>query len=260
MRKSFCHVRQVLLCGLVVAMVGGNWKRVAQAQDALVIPQQRLITVTGDADVKVVPDEVLLTLGLETSDPDIARAKLLNNERVKGVLAIAKEFKIEPKYVQVDFISIDPSYWRSKNNFTVRRTLVVTIKDVSKFEALLTRMVQNNRANYVHGIQFRTTELRKYRDQARALAIKAAREKAIDLATALGVTVGKPYAIREEGSNWWSWYNPYWGGNYGSYAQNAQVNAQVSLNDNSMGGSSNSTFAPGQIAINAKITVSFELQ
>src|SRR5688572_16221831 len=97
------------------------------AQETIVVPQhQRLVSVTGEAEVKVVPDEVLLTLGLETSSHDLAKAKLLNNDRVKGVMTIAREFKIDPRHVQVDFISIDPGYGRSKSSFTVRRNMLVT--------------------------------------------------------------------------------------------------------------------------------------
>jgi len=37
--------------------------------------EPRLITVTGDAEVRVVPDEVILTLGVETWNKDLAVAK-----------------------------------------------------------------------------------------------------------------------------------------------------------------------------------------
>ncbi|BCM91287.1 hypothetical protein IAD21_03153 [Abditibacteriota bacterium] len=229
----------------------------AVAQETVMIPAQRLVTVTGEADVKIVPDEALLTLGLETSDADLAKAKLLNNERIKGVKAIAAQFKIAPTDVKVDYISIDPNYWRGKNAFTVRRTVTVTVKNVAQFEAILTRMVQNNRANSVQGVQFRTSQLRKYRDQARELAVHAAKEKATALAHALGAEIGRPYSIREEGANWWSGYSSYWGGS--NFSANTS-NSQVSVNGSYDGGSPNSTLTPGQIAVNARITVSFELK
>jgi len=232
-------------------------------ETTLVLPQQqRLITVSGEAEVKVVPDEVVITLGLETSDTDLAKAKQLNNDRLKGVLAVADQFKIERKYVQVDFLSIQPS-WQPSRPFKVRRRAVVTLKQLDKFEEVLTRMVQNNRANSVQSIQFCTTQLRKYRDEARDLAIKAAYEKAVALTGALGAKVGKPYSIREDSSGWWSGYEPWWGdsyyGGYGrGYAMNAQVNAQVVAPGG--GPSPDSLAAPGQIAVNARVTVSFELQ
>ncbi len=238
---------------------------VAAQETTLVLPQQhRLITVSGDAEVKVTPDEVALTLGLETSDNDLAKAKQLNNDRLKGVLAIADQFKIDRKDVRVDFLSIQPG-WQPSRPFKVRRRAVVTLRKLDKFEEVLTRMVQNNRANSVQSIQFRTTQLRKYRDQARDLAIKAAHEKAIALTGALGAKVGKPYSIREDSSGWWSWYSPWWGDSYyggspygGGMAMNAQV--QIAASNPSGGASPDSLAAPGQIAVNARVTVSFELE
>ena len=109
--------------------------------------------------------------------------------------------------------------------------------------------------NYVHGVQFRTTELRKYRDEARALAIKAAREKAIALTEELGQQVGEPHSIHEDRSEWWSWYGAWWGSRWGGgAAQNVIQNA---------GGGSFSTeggMAPGQISVSARVTVSFEFE
>jgi hypothetical protein len=109
-------------------------------------------------------------------------------------------------------------------------------------------------ANYVHGVQFRTTELRKYRDEARALAIKAAKEKADALARELGQKVGKPHTIREDHAGWWSGYNNWWGNRWGGgMSQNVVQN---------YGGQSRaqSSIALGQINVNARVTVSFELE
>ena len=42
------------------------------------------IDVQGSAEVKVVPDEVFILFGAETSDPDLKVAKSQNDERVKN--------------------------------------------------------------------------------------------------------------------------------------------------------------------------------
>src|SRR5512135_3620464 len=68
------------------------------------------ITVTGDASVMVVPDEVILTFGIETSDVDLMTAKRLNDDRVKKLLDVVKSMGIDPKSVQTDFINIQPRY------------------------------------------------------------------------------------------------------------------------------------------------------
>src|SRR2546426_10660912 len=64
------------------------------------------ISVSGNAEVRVVPDEVILILGVETSDMDLMKAKSLNDERVKRLLALATQFEIKPEHVQTDYINI----------------------------------------------------------------------------------------------------------------------------------------------------------
>ena len=149
--------------------------------------ESRLITVTGDADVKVVPDEVILTLGVETWNEDLDVAKKDNDQRIKNTLSMTKKFDILPKHVQTDYISIDPTYKSHVDEriiigYSVRKTIVITLRDIAKFEDVLSSALKSG-VNRVQGIQFRTTELRRHRDRARALAIKAAREKAVALAT-----------------------------------------------------------------------------
>lgn len=227
--------------------------------DQTVSEEPRLITVTGDADVKVPPDEVIITLGVETWDEDLDVAKGLNDTRVKDVLAIAQDFKIESKHIQTEHISIEPRYDDSYERrdfigFFVRKTIVITLKDISKFEDLLTSVLGAG-VNYVHGIQFRTTELRKYKDQARELAIKAAKEKAIALAGELDQDVGEPRSIQENQSGWWSWYGSWWGSRGGG---GMAQNVIQEVGGGSVGGEN--SMAPGQITVNARVTVSFELE
>ena len=224
-----------------------------RAQERISAP--RPITVTGDAEIKIAPDEVILILGVETWDKEILAAKNQNDERVKRVIALTKNFGVEPKHVQTDQISVEPRYRDEYTRteligFFVRKSIVITLKDVSKFEDLFAAALAAG-ATSVRDIQFRTTELRKYRDQARALAIQAAREKAIALAGELGQKIGEPQNIQENSSFWWSWYSPRWGG---SMTQNVAQN--VSGGAIGEGGA----FAPGQISVSARVTVVFELK
>jgi uncharacterized protein len=218
----------------------------------------RLITTTGEAEVLVVPDEVVLTLGVETSNKQLSLAKQANDEIVAKVLAAAQRHGIAPKYLQTDQISIEPRYrdnyeQRDFVGYFVRKTIVITLKDISAFDAVLTDALEAG-ATYVHGIQFRTTELRKHRDEARALAIRAAQEKAVALAKELGQEVGQPHDIHEDQSQWWSWYNTWWSGSASSMTQN------VIQEGGSAPQGTEGTLAPGQISVTAKVTVSFEMK
>jgi uncharacterized protein YggE len=224
--------------------------------------RQPSISVQGSADVKVVPDEVFIALGVETSDPNLTASKTQNDERVKKLLALTKEMSIDSRYVQTDFISIEP--WDHQLNdekrtvrleYRVRKNIAVTLKDVPRFEELLSRALEAG-ANHVHGIQFRTTALRKHRDHARGMALQAAKEKATLLAGKLGRQVGPAVQISEYGGGLYSHYG-WWGqgSSYGSSNAMAQVSSQSGNAADADG-----TIALGQITVTASVSVTFALR
>src|SRR4030042_3738353 len=162
MTKGVCAIVLIIILFLCVAC-GGQRDTGAS----------RRITVIGDAEVRVTPDEAILTLGVETWDKDLTIAKKQNDERVKRLLALVKKYKIDPKYVQTDQIKIEPRYregYRREDfiGFFVSKNVVFTLKDISKFEEVLSNALQLC-ANYVHDVQFLTTKISEYREQARAL-------------------------------------------------------------------------------------------
>ncbi len=231
----------------------------AWTQDAPSSQVPRTVTVTGEAEVRVVPDEVILTLGIETWDKDLARAKGQNDGIVAQVLALAGEHGVPAEHVQTDYVSIDPRYRdgyyeeRDFIGYFVRKNVVITLRDLAKFEPLLSDALEAG-VNYVHGVEFRTTELREHRDEARALAIQAAREKAVALSGALAEEVGQPLVIEEQQAGWWSSYNAWWGGHWGGGMSQNVIQE--------LGGASylaDSAVAPGQIKVNARVTVTFQL-
>ncbi len=222
--------------------------------------ESRIITVTGDAEVRVLPDEVILSLGVETWNKQLNIAKKENDQRIKKIIGEAKKHKIEEKHIQTDYLGIEPRYESSYDHkkfigYFVRKTLVLTLKDICVFENVLSDVLEAG-ANHVHGISFRTTKLRKFRDQARSLAINAAQEKANALAEELGQKIGKPYSIQENRSGWWSGYNSRWGSRWsGGMAQNTIQNI-----DSPSSSETDGAISLGQIKVNATVTVSFELK
>jgi uncharacterized protein YggE len=219
---------------------------------------KRQIRVTGEAVVKVVPDEVILRLGIETSDKILSHAKALSDQRVKAVTGALKKAGIDPKLMQTDFIHIQPRYkydysQQSFIGYFVQTTVEVTVKEITRFESILTAALEAG-ANYVHGIQFRTSELRKHRDEARNLALKAAREKADDMAATLNQKVGQPITVLESPGTWWSTYDHHWGSRRQAQAQN--IAQEGSPADAFVG----ETTAPGQIGVKAQVQVTFELE
>jgi len=216
---------------------------------------RRTINVTGDAEVKVVPDEVVINMAVETNNTDLDKAREENDKKVSSILAMVKKLGVEHKFIQTDYLSVEPRYDYTKNyenererrflGYYMTKNISITLRDVSKFEKLIADALKLG-TNYVRGINFQTTELHKHRDQARLMAIRAAKEKATALASELGQKIGKPITISE------SSYNvPIY------KANRALMNASFSEDS---GGSSGEVIALGQIDVKASVSVTFELE
>jgi uncharacterized protein len=213
-----------------------------------------LVTVTGQAEVLVPPDEAVFSLAIENVDKDMIAANKRTDDSVRQVIAIAKKHNIKPEDVQTSRISIQPKYNTDDLDYEARRrvqraligyesskTIVIKLRDISRFEALLAEILTAG-ISRLAGLEFRDSQLRKHRDQARAMAIRAAKEKATLLAGEIGQTIGPAYSITETS---------------GDYAPRTMQNVSSSMPSTS---ESESAIAPGSISVTAQVTVRFRLQ
>jgi uncharacterized protein YggE len=252
--NNFYIVAVIALVALAPWMLGSRTATV----EPVTAETLRTISVRGDAEIRVVPDEVLLTLGVETIDDNLQSAKKQNDKTVKQVVDTIESFDIPAEHIKMEYLYIDQMrcYSCSDGDFVIRKTIMVTLRDLTKFEDLITEVISAGVTN-VHGVEFRTTELRKYKDQARELAIKAAQEKARDLAKGVDQKIGVPTNIYEDyvysRSGYSSWWGSYWGSN--SVAQNVvqevSGSGDLSYEDGAL---------PGQISVRAQVSVTFELE
>ena len=240
---------KTLLTLLFILSVG---PAVARAQSNIEPP---LITVTGQAEVRVPPDEVLFTLAVENVDKDMLVANQRTDASVKQILAIARKNNVKPEDVQTSQISVQPKYntddmdYEARNKvkrvligYEVSKTVAIRLRDISLFDELLADVLKAG-ITRLSNLQFMDSQIRKHRDEERRMAIRAAQEKARLLAGEIGQSIGPAYSITEEGGA-----NPY---------------ANVSQNVAGGGGGgreeSASTVAPGSIAVTAEVTVRFKL-
>jgi uncharacterized protein YggE len=163
------------------------------------------ISVTGEANVSVPPDQARIDGGV-TSDSKTAReASDANNAAMGKVLQALKGAGIEEKDYQTSRLSLQPQYapnragpspitgYRASNRVTVR------IRDVTKVANVIDVLVGAG-ANDIGGINFMVSQASKLLDEAREKAITDARRKAEIYAKAAGVTLGEPLSISEEGA------------------------------------------------------------
>lgn len=227
----------------------------AQAQDAVNRP---LITVTGQAEVRVPPDEVVFTLEVEWVDQDVLVAKKKTDESVKAVFAIARDNRVNADDVRTSYISVEPKYNTDDLDYEARRsvkrvfigyevskTIAIRLRDISRFDPLLSDVLKAG-VTKLSNVEFRDSQIRQHKDQARAMAIRAAREKATLLAGEIGQRIGPAYSITEASPR---------------FAANSMMQNNTTVISGDLSASeSESAIAPGLISVTAQVTVSFELK
>jgi uncharacterized protein len=214
-------------------------------------PSARLISVTGTAEVRVAPDQAILRLAVESKAKELSFAKVQHDTTVKKLMLVIHDAGIEGKNVQTSELTMGPEYSQDDRKKTfvgyrVSQSFNVTLKELSKYETLLTKLLEGGLTS-VEGVSFEVADPAKYRAEARVKAVQSAKEKAAALATEMGQTVGKPWSISEEGSDY-AFYGSIGKLNANSYAYNAGQQADESI------------IAPGQITVSASVRVSFTME
>ena len=222
----------------------------ALAQNSIEPP---LITVTGQAEVRVPPDEVLFTLAVENVDKDMLVANKKTDDSVKQILAIARRHNVKPEDVQTSQITVQPKYNTDDMEYETRRgirrvligyevakTISIRLREIARFDVMLADILKAG-ITRLSNLEFRDSQLRKHRDEARRMAIRAAKEKATLLAGEIGQSIGPAYSITETVRD----YTP-------RAMQNAVSNAGEA-------GESETALAAGTLAVTAQVTVRFRL-
>jgi uncharacterized protein YggE len=218
---------------------------------------QQTINVSGDAEIKVVPDQVVLFLGVEVHAKVLEEARRENDRRVAAVRSAVEKLGLRGGDVQTDFIQLGIVYMDdgvAPRYYYSRKSMVLVVNKVDEMEQILSTAIDAG-ATHIHGVEFQTTKLREFRDQARALAVKAATEKARDMAAAAGMkTVGGPISISASQYGGRSWYGSGWGmGSQRMMSQNVVVNA-------GFGSDTQGTIALGRISVTATVSLQFRIE
>ena len=219
---------------------------------------QQMVTVTGDAEIKVVPDQVVIFLGVEVHAETLDQARHNVDSRVRSVRAAAADLGVEQGDMQTDFIQVGMQYQDdgiTPRYYYARKSIVLVVHKVDRMEEVLAASIEAG-ATHIHGVEFETTKLREFRDQARALAVQAATEKARDMAGAAGMkVVGGPRSISSVSYNTSSWYRSGWGGrSLETMSQNVVFAGETGK------GGPQSSIALGRISVSASVAMQFQIE
>lgn len=217
----------------------------------------RSLQVTGAATINVAPDRALIQLGVQSNGLTPRAVVAANSAAIQKIMKAVRLEGVAAKDITTDLYVIDPIYEDYDSlyikGYRINNIVAITVRDVRQSGLVLAAALEAG-ANQVLNVEFYTSDLRKYRDQARELAMKAAQEKAQDLAAAVGAQAGCVLSISE---NSWSYFNGWW---YGrdrlAWTQNVVQNAPA---EGASATAGDQPVSPGQISVRAEVSASFAL-
>jgi len=229
---------------LVLVVLATGFANAQVPQNGMVMQPQ--LSVSGEGKVKAVPDEAIITVGVTNVGADAATVKKENDKTTEALIKYLKSIKISENDYQTRnvYLNRDYDYTKKKYNFTASQTLVINLKDLSKYDAMMMGLVDAG-ANNIQGVEFKTSKLAQYESEARTKAVQQARAKAGDYAAALGQKAGKALLVTDNSQ-------PYY----------PMVRQQMAMVENKAmdGGMPRETLAIGEIEITANVTVNFALE
>lgn len=178
----------------------------ALAQTAGAPPRQEApvetISVTGTGRVKLTPDRVRFTVGVETTAATPSDALAQNNRSVESVIAALKKAGAKSDEIQTSNFSIYPQFEYVENRrprivgYQVVNNVTVTRESTADAGKLLQAAVDAG-VNQASGLNFFVADETRARQEGLRKAFADARAKAETLAAAAGRTVGRAVAITE---------------------------------------------------------------
>ena len=200
---------------LVVALTGSNLTGVAYAQDsvpALGGLNARTITVTGSGQASARPDQADVLLAVVTEAQRAADALAQNSREVQGVLDALRQAGIAEDDIQTQSVQLqarrpaEPPLPQSDaagvDGFTAMNMVRVRVRALDQLGQLLDIVTQAG-ANQIQGISFAVSDPDQYRSEARRAAWQDARDRATELASLAGLSLGQVMAIRESDMSAW---------------------------------------------------------
>lgn len=215
---------------------------VSNAQELKQVPQ---ISVTGEGEIKVVPDQAVITATVETKGNVAKEVKKQNDQQIELVLKLIKKMNLAPTDYKTQRVSLNPQYdyEKKKTTYNATQTIEILVRDLSKYDPLMEGLVDQG-VNRIDNVVFQSSNLSKYQSEARKMAMKDAKSKAEDYVGVLGQKVGKAMVIADNSQS----YNP------------QPVYARLMKTEMSDMVSPRETLAAGEIKITANVSVSFLLE
>ena len=163
----------------------------------------RTIHVNGNGSVSGEPDIATLYLGVSVERESVAEAREEAASAMTALIDSLKANGIEEKDIITQNFSIYPQYdysegERKLRGYRVNNTVQTKVRELDTLSDVIDDAAEaGGDSILLNSIQFMIEDTSPLQAQARTLAVKNAEAKALTIAEASGVTLGKPITITE---------------------------------------------------------------
>jgi hypothetical protein len=166
---------------------------------------ERVITVTGRAEVQVAPDIVEVQLGVEQQSPTAREAMEKTSRAMQAVLERLRGARVPNSQIRTATLRLEPIYDTGRGmeqheprlvGYRASNTVRVTLKDVSRAGPVLDAALEGG-ANRLVGLQFRLADDLPPRLEALKSASTEAQKKARAIAETLGLSLSRVDSVTE---------------------------------------------------------------
>ncbi len=216
------------------------------------------ISISGEGEVKAVPDIGQFSFSVVESGADAVVAQAASATKINEIIAYLKEAGVEEKDIKTDYYNLSPKFkYETKpcpfgsycpqeqvpDGFEVNQTISVKVRDLKQAGTLLTSVGERGATN-ISSLQFTIDDTDVLKTEARNLAIDNAKEKAEALAKKLNVRLVKMVGYYEDEGN-----IPYYG--YGG-AEEKAMNADVARVEPSL--------PTGENVTKSRVTITYQIR
>ena len=161
----------------------------------------RHVSVPGQGEVRVAPDEVSFSLGIWKESPDAAKARQAMSLVARRVIAALKRNGVAKKDIRTAQVSLRAQYRHDRGKRTLtgyRASTSVTVRarELDSYDRLIAAAMEAG-ATELSGVVLSHSRLDDLEKKARRAAVEDARDKARLLATAAGAKLGRIHSIEE---------------------------------------------------------------
>jgi uncharacterized protein YggE len=196
----------VLLATTALLLACGGGRRGGETTVTVVQPQETGISVTGNGSVTVTPDVAMLGIGIEVTRTTVAEARNEAAQVMDAVREALADSGIGERDIKTQFFSIYPQYSRPQNGtpeitgYMVSNQLTVTVREIDDVSEVIDQAtVAGGDLVRVNDVSFTVDEPEQYLVEAREQAMDDARDRAGQLASLAGMSLGGVRSVSESG-------------------------------------------------------------